>query len=141
MSWDNTRAVADAVHQHLSPTNPAGSFLITGYKDDNTLTVLESGTGGVEVLKERLAEDKVLYILLRITDIKDGNALYRDVLLSWWGPKVSKIKAARMRTHHSLVFDTLRPNHSQLEVLGKREFTEQIIRDRSSPGSGSHVIE
>jgi len=54
---------------------------------------------------------------------------------------MSKIKMAKRKTHLSDVQKLLSPNHGQLEVLGKKDFTEDIIRERSGPGTGSHVIE
>jgi len=51
------------------------------------------------------------------------------------------MKKAKKRANLGELEALLVPNHSQLEALNKANFTDEVIKDRSGPLSGSHVID
>jgi hypothetical protein len=97
--------------------------------------------GGVSEVAKHLRDDEVQYILVRIPEKKDIANATRDIFITWWGPKHPKIKSAKKRTHHADVKKVMQPSHAELECINKANFTEDVVRERSNPGSGSHVID
>jgi len=118
-----------------------GSWVVIGYKEKNVLARVGDGDGGVDELVEYLANDEVQYCLLRIPISKDGIDHHRDVFIYWSGPNVSIIQRGKLKTHKGAVQKILRPFHADLTASDKENFTEDVVRDRSHPLSGSHVIE
>jgi len=117
------------------------SWVTIGYMSDNTLSIMGNGNGGTEELMDSLANDEVQYSLLRIPVVQDGIEQYRDVFIYWTGPNVSVVQRGRKKTHVGAVQQILKPFHADLLAYSKDAFTEEIIRERSEPLSGSHVIE
>merc|ERR1712137_1401132 len=118
-----------------------GSWVVVGYNDETTLSVQASGTGGLEEMVEVLANDEVQYCLVRIQVEKDGVTTHRDVFIFWSGPNVSIVVRGKRKTHLGAMQKILRPFHADLLAYNKELLTEDVVRDRSHPLSGSHVIE
>jgi hypothetical protein len=97
--------------------------------------------GGVSELAQHLKDDQVQYAIVRIPEKKDIANATRDIFITWWGPKHPKIKCAKKRTHHADVKKVMQPSHAEIEVINKANFNEETVRERSNPGSGSHVID
>merc|ERR1712137_738956 len=137
---DDELAIEEILVSRFDKTG-RGSWIVIGYAEKNVLTTVGDGDGGVEEMVEFLANDEVQYCLLRIPVSKDGIDHHRDVFVYWSGPNVSIIQRGKLKTHLGAVQKVLRPFHADLLAYNKERLTEEIIRDRSDPLSGSHVIE
>jgi len=80
-------------------------------------------------------------MLIRIEAKKDGHDTRRDVFIHWTGPGVKGFDKAKKKANNGEIEAFLAPNHAQLEALTRNNFTEAVVRDRSGPLSGSHVID
>jgi hypothetical protein len=65
----------------------------------------------------------------------------RDVFVCWCGPNVKKIEAARKKTNSEQIRKVFQPHAAEVEALNRANFDEATLLDRSSPLSGSHVID
>ena len=96
---------------------------------------------GVNSLRDALPEDGCCYALLtlrlKLQDIPDQP---RHIFLQWKGPSASGMVKVKANQVFQEALNVLSPNHGQLEVVGKTEFTEEIISQKWHPSAGSHVI-
>jgi hypothetical protein len=65
----------------------------------------------------------------------------RDVFIQWIGCNVSAIQKGIKKAHVGEVKLLLQPFHAELHATSRDNFTEAVVLDRSSPLSGSHVID
>ncbi|XP_049849933.1 uncharacterized protein LOC126320475 [Schistocerca gregaria] len=119
-------------------------FIILGYAPGSMTNIvlqtqMEDGT--VENLVSKLDDSQVQYALIRIPDKKDLTDTVRDVMVAWAGPKVKAVEKSKKKTHTGYMKEVLAPFHADLEAISKANFTEAVLKDRSNPLSGSHVID
>jgi len=113
---------------------------LLGYSSPRTLSLQGSGEK-IEELVEKLIESQIQYILVRVPVSKNDQMVTRDVFIFWIGPSVSMVEKGRKRTHLGEVKEMLEPYHADLEAVSKKNFTINVIVNRSDPLSGSHVID
>jgi len=89
---------------------------------------------------QHLGDDKIQYVLVRISDKKGGVETTRDVLINWIGPKVPILQRGKKSLYIEDVKKVLRPFHAALEGNSKEHFTEENVREKSHPLSGSHFL-
>lgn len=65
----------------------------------------------------------------------------RDVLVTWLGPGVSKIKKAKKKADQGDVYQVLSPNHAQIDCYNKAKLNAEEVLLKSDPSAGSHIIE
>jgi len=110
---------------------------LLGYVEGKqTLSVFSSGNGGAAELVQKLDDAQVLYGLVRVADVIDGNATTKFVLVQWVGSGVKTLVKARVSTHSPFI-KTLLKHHVYVSAEDKSEISEQTIRDKVSDASGS----
>eukprot|EP01099_Mayorella_cantabrigiensis_P006595 TRINITY_DN5546_c0_g3_i1.p1 TRINITY_DN5546_c0_g3~~TRINITY_DN5546_c0_g3_i1.p1 ORF type:complete len:283 (+),score=70.28 TRINITY_DN5546_c0_g3_i1:28-876(+) len=122
----------------FAPKSYSG-WILVGYSGEKSLTLQEWNVGGsIDQLKALFKDDQIQYAVLRIP-LPQGST--RDVFINWMGPSVSAIQKAKKKAFLGEVKELLKPFHAELEALSKQNFTLETVLDRSSPLSGSHVID
>ena len=118
---------------------PHGEFMILDYNKGKL--VFRCRDNGINKLKDSLKDDQVSFILLAIRlELQGIPDQVRLVFMHWKGPNVKRMLMVQANQFVQQALETLSPNHGQLEVIGKTEFTEEIIMKKWHPSAGSHVI-
>jgi len=144
--WENPDAVEEAL-QEIHRADSTSGWLLVGYTGPASVALTAKGSGSVDEFLEFLNDNEVQYVLLRlgniVKDAKNKNEKVtgtRDVLINWVGPDVGIIEKGKKKAHLGDIKGVLRPFHAELLAGGKSEFTEDTVKDRSEPLSGSHEI-
>eukprot|EP01121_Diplochlamys_sp_Union-15-3_P020172 TRINITY_DN779_c0_g2_i1.p1 TRINITY_DN779_c0_g2~~TRINITY_DN779_c0_g2_i1.p1 ORF type:complete len:162 (-),score=38.94 TRINITY_DN779_c0_g2_i1:112-540(-) len=117
-------------------------WVLLGYEGkSNDVKLVASGNGKPEEMAHLLKDDEVQYAIVRIPDQKDEHPTIRDIFIAWTGPKVKIIERGKKKTHVGEVEALLQPVHASLTATNSKNFNEHVIRDKSGPLSGSHVID
>ena len=96
---------------------------------------------GIENLKNDLHDDQISFVLLALRlELQGIPDQVRLVFMHWKGPAVKRMIMVQASQFVQQALETLSTNHGQLEVIGKTEFTEEIISQKWHPSAGSHVI-
>ncbi|BFU22292.1 hypothetical protein KM1_199260 [Entamoeba histolytica HM-3:IMSS] len=118
---------------------PHGEYIILDY-NQNKLVFRERGNGITE-LKNALHDDQVSFVLLALRlELQGIPDQVRLIFMHWKGPAVKRMVMVKANQFVQQALEILSPNHGQLEVIGKNEFTEAIISEKWKPSAGSHVI-
>eukprot|EP01088_Endostelium_zonatum_P003885 TRINITY_DN1507_c1_g2_i1.p1 TRINITY_DN1507_c1_g2~~TRINITY_DN1507_c1_g2_i1.p1 ORF type:complete len:150 (-),score=45.68 TRINITY_DN1507_c1_g2_i1:82-501(-) len=117
-----------------------GDWVLVGIKG-TSLELLETGNG-VETLRDALKDDQCNFVLLtlRLTTQQVPDQP-RHIFMHWKGPKAKAMQKVKANEMEGLALQTLKPNHGQLEVVGKNNFDEFTISEKWAPEAGSHVID
>ncbi|ELR17747.1 RhoGAP domain containing protein [Acanthamoeba castellanii str. Neff] len=137
----------DKTIEEIFHTGSYSGWLVVGYKDSATLELQGSGVGGVDELVRHLKDTEVQFALLRLPIISQEDVdpsksmISRDIFIGWIGPKVGIVQKGRKKAHVGEVKELLKPFHAELFALRRTNFTESVVRDKSGPISGSHMID
>jgi len=132
-SVDNLSELNEAKTNLFNPSSYSGWVLLE-YVKPAVLHFTKTGNGTVDELSSHLLDDQVQYALLRL---KGG----RDVFISWVGPAVGVFEKGKKKSHASDAMRFLQPFHVELTVVNRAKFTEEIVKAKTEPNSGSHVID
>jgi len=135
------RAQIQAAINDVLKTTSFGGWVLLKYSNDTTIVFEAKGNGGVTELVTHLRDNEAQYALVRLHEKKGVTDCSRDVYIAWTGPKVSKIMSAKKATHSGDVQKVLQPNHAQLTAVTRENFTEDRVRERADPQSGSHTLD
>eukprot|EP01120_Amphizonella_sp_Union-15-10_P003485 TRINITY_DN138_c0_g1_i1.p1 TRINITY_DN138_c0_g1~~TRINITY_DN138_c0_g1_i1.p1 ORF type:complete len:142 (+),score=30.92 TRINITY_DN138_c0_g1_i1:353-778(+) len=141
MATIDTAGIKQAMSQVFVDGNRQG-WVLAGYENKSYHIVLQgSGFGKPEEVQPLLREDEFQYVMVRIPDQKDEHPTVRDIYIAWQGPKVKIVDRGKRSTHTGIVEEVMRPVHATLTAISSKNFNEDTIRHRSTPGKGSHVID
>jgi len=130
--------VEKAVASLLDKTTVLG-WVAVKYVSGTQISLQAVGVGsGIPDLVKEFQENQIQYALIRLPP--KGDAVTKDIFLTWVGPKVSKIEQGKKGEHLADLRELLGPAHSSLTALTKVNFTEEKIRELSDPAAGSHVL-
>ncbi|KAL6076864.1 Rho GTPase-activating protein 17 [Balamuthia mandrillaris] len=151
LTLENENELEKAMAETFATASFSGWVLVGYVKDSvSVLTFQGSGKGGVDELVQNLHEDQVQFALLRIAVWKESGAsggegeiskTTRDIFIGWIGPRVGIVQKGKKKSHMGEVKDLLKPFHAELFALRKTNFTEEVVRAKSGPLSGSHMID
>eukprot|EP01088_Endostelium_zonatum_P003881 TRINITY_DN1507_c0_g1_i1.p1 TRINITY_DN1507_c0_g1~~TRINITY_DN1507_c0_g1_i1.p1 ORF type:complete len:147 (-),score=39.30 TRINITY_DN1507_c0_g1_i1:145-537(-) len=96
------------------------------------------GTGtSVTALQSAFGEDECNYALLTLrTTLQGIPDQPRNIFLSWKGPSTSAMTKVKGNQKAQEALNLLSPNHGQLEVLKRANFTERVILEKWGAGTG-----
>jgi len=133
-------AFEEAYHNIFQNKNAYSGWILLGYTGQRNLSLQGSGEK-IEDLVTKLEEGQIQYILTRVPVMKNDQMVTRDIFIFWIGTNVTMVEKGRKRTHLGEVKEMLEPYHADLEAVSKKNFTTNVIVNRSDPLSGSHVID
>eukprot|EP01087_Luapelamoeba_hula_P005269 TRINITY_DN15343_c0_g1_i1.p2 TRINITY_DN15343_c0_g1~~TRINITY_DN15343_c0_g1_i1.p2 ORF type:complete len:153 (-),score=31.84 TRINITY_DN15343_c0_g1_i1:92-496(-) len=101
------------------------------------------GTGtDVPSLQQAFGDNEVNFALLTLRLTLQGIPDQpRNIFLHWKGPSTSGMAKVQGNQKIQEALNLLSPNHGQLEVTNRNNFTESVIADKWGPGTGSHIID
>eukprot|EP01091_Cochliopodium_minus_P019202 TRINITY_DN8006_c0_g1_i1.p1 TRINITY_DN8006_c0_g1~~TRINITY_DN8006_c0_g1_i1.p1 ORF type:complete len:144 (-),score=36.85 TRINITY_DN8006_c0_g1_i1:100-531(-) len=134
------------VHQHF-PTQ-SGEWVLIGYTPNSTtnLTYVAHGNGGANSLKQHLNTSTYQYGMIRFeidktsmqhTDI----SAQRDIFFYYSGPDTPILKRGKYLENLGAVEEKFKPVHSKIEIKNKDLLSNQLLIERTNPGSGSKIID
>ncbi|EFA74937.1 hypothetical protein PPL_11971 [Heterostelium album PN500] len=103
-----------------------------------------AGGDNFDDIKKQFEDDQIQYGLVRIGGIQEKGTLKttsRDIFFCWIGPGVGIIEKGKKTALLGDAQSFLQPFHADITVLNKDKFDRETVLDRSSPLSGSHVID
>jgi len=126
----------DAAKNILTELRTAATtdYVLFGYDGDtDNLTVVNSGSGGISALVDKLSADAVLYGVLKFnTDKVDNVTNVKIVLITWVGDQVKVMRKARVTTHQGGVQNLVGLFHAAITSSDKAELTESSIKEKLS---------
>ena len=131
-----------AAIQCVRNDNDSADWVLIGYEGQtNNIALINVGEGGVEELKENLADDNVCYGIVRVTDEIDGHVTVKFVLIIWIGERVKIMRKAKTATHKGDILKVMGQYHTDVVVSTKDELTfEEIMRKvKDASGTAVHV--
>ncbi len=141
--FDNEAELREA-QAALFNVNSESGWLLLNYVGPSTVHFAAGGEGGVEEISPHLQDDQIQYALVRLGGIQEKGTLketVRDVFLIWIGPGVGIIEKGKKTAFLGDVQAYLQPFNADVTVLNRDKFNRDTVLDRSSPLSGSHVID
>merc|ERR1712110_56516 len=141
-TFANASAVTAAVAEVLTSHSSSG-WVVVGYKDNQTIDLVGKGTGGVSEMVRVLNPDEAFYCLVRIQDnIKETlHHTTRDIFISFFGPNMSILQRGKKKSDLATVQRVLKPFHADISAVSLTNLTEENVREKSMPLSGSHMID
>ncbi|KAM9960313.1 hypothetical protein ACTFIW_009442 [Dictyostelium discoideum] len=151
VSLSNQQELNNALEKYNGSEN--GHWVLLTYKTPTQLQFKTSGDG-LPSLGAVLQDNEVAYYKIRLeynsndAGFKDGvignKANTKDIFVAWTGPSVGIIEKGKKKSHVGDAKAFFQPFHSELTQTSKDpkgSFTEAILKDRSGPLSGSHIID
>lgn len=134
-----TAAIA-SVRNNDSGVNWALVSYVPGAKPD-CLTLVGTGSGGVDELLAKLDDQNVYYGLTRHVEVIDKSETVKFAHIALNGAQAPRMLRARIGTHKGAVEAIFRPFHVDLVTDDKRDITERALVDLIGAASGtkSHV--
>jgi len=117
-------------------------WILASYAKKDTLSLIGTGSGGVDELLSRVEEDNVNFGLVRVIDIIDKSKTVKFVYIKWQPESVKPMKKAEIGTRKGAIDAVFSPYHVDLHVSQKKDVTQQIIMNlvMSASGSKSNVL-
>lgn len=134
-----TAAIA-SVRRNDSGVNWALVSYVPGAKPD-CLTLVGTGSGGVDELLAKLDDQNVYYGLTRHVEVIDKSETVKFAHIALNGAQAPRMLRARIGTHKGAVEAIFRPFHVDLVTDDRRDITERALVDLIGAASGtkSHV--
>jgi hypothetical protein len=130
-----------AIDELFVNTNLSG-WIVLGYHKPNEIELQAKGRGSVDELLAHLYDDQIQYCLIRLSvPDQELKISARDVFIEWNGPNVPQIEKGKKKSHLGEIKELLQPYHSELVAVSRERFNLETVLERSSPFSGSHVID
>jgi len=117
-------------------------WILASYAKKDTLSLIGTGTGGVDELLSRVEEDNVNFGLVRVIDIIDKSRTVKFAYIKWQPESVKPMKKAEISTRKGVIDAIFAPYHVDIHVSQKKDVNQQIIMNlvMTASGSKSNVI-
>jgi len=115
----------------------ATTWLLTSYAAKDTLSVIATGSGGVEELVGHLEDANADFGLLRVTEQIDKSVTTKFVYIKWMPDSVPYMRKADISTKKGPLDDLFRPFHVDILASDKSELSASIISDKVASASGA----
>lgn len=132
--------IKDQIKEFRAGSVAANSWIVFGYEGKKKLTVVASGEGYVNEIKEHLIPGECRYILIR-KEWKVELANTTKFAFISWTPSVGikPMRRAMLSIHRGQAKDILSPTHVTLEAEELSEVTEEEINGKFGFSSGTKV--
>eukprot|EP01114_Cavostelium_apophysatum_P003530 TRINITY_DN1347_c0_g1_i2.p1 TRINITY_DN1347_c0_g1~~TRINITY_DN1347_c0_g1_i2.p1 ORF type:complete len:534 (-),score=115.80 TRINITY_DN1347_c0_g1_i2:72-1511(-) len=149
MSGDNigfvdeaaVKAALDDVRSDATDTN----WCLFSYENpkSNKLTVVGTGSGGLDELVSQLKDDMVGYGLVRRSDKIDDSVTVKFGFIQFVGENTPRMQKARISVHAGSVRKFIGQYHVDISATETNELSDQILAEKIqlTSGSGSRVID
>jgi len=132
--------VAAAYNEVRSDANET-NWALFGY-EGNALVVQGKGSGGVEELKQLLAEDQCQFGYLRVISGDSESKRVKFVFISWVGERVGALKRAKVSVHKANVKTVIQSfgvevHAEKLDELDEGELLSRVKKAGGADYSGN----
>jgi len=111
--------------------------MVASYIGKHTLSVIGTGSGGVEEMVEKFEESNVNFGLLRIIEVIDKSQTVKFIYVKWQPESVPPMKKAEISVKKGAIDDLFRPFHVDFLISNKSEISAQLVNDRLASVSGA----
>eukprot|EP01087_Luapelamoeba_hula_P007546 TRINITY_DN1845_c4_g1_i1.p1 TRINITY_DN1845_c4_g1~~TRINITY_DN1845_c4_g1_i1.p1 ORF type:complete len:500 (-),score=59.51 TRINITY_DN1845_c4_g1_i1:33-1532(-) len=145
LTFPDPQQFYSAIHTVTAKGNTSGWVLI-GYAREKELCFQGSGRS-IEDLARKLKDNEAQYMLVRVPvepvthGVNKGLPTCRDIFIAWLGPGLGMVSKGKKASHVGELKELLAPYHAELTAISKTKFSLATILSKSSPLSGSHVID
>lgn len=104
IKYTDENAIRNAIKDVRADSTPT-NWVLVGYegKKGNTLTLLGSGSSGLEEVSPLLENDMVGYILFRTTSRFDETEAVKFAFIEWKGENIDRMHKARLGTYSGII--------------------------------------
>jgi len=142
-------AKVKALIKELYHVNAKRAWILLSYTGPNTVSYTAHGTGPLAEVSNLLRDDQMQYFIVRVpveeSDTPPGAEIHvskvRDASVAWTGPRVGLIEKGKKKSHIGALQALLTPVHAQLYCTNKANLTEKVLKEKSDPKAGSHIID
>jgi hypothetical protein len=138
MSVKACPSIAEAIKKVRSDTE-GDDFCAATHVDGKVdeLTLLSSGTGGVEALAATFDPTKIVYGFVRVTDRVDMSDTVKFVFVQCIGESVKPMFRGRVGPYMGSITPIFEPHHVSFHITEPTEFTPEIVQRKVGDASGS----
>jgi len=117
-------------------------WILVSYAKKDTLSLIGTGSGGIDELLTRVEEDNVNFGLVRVIDIIDKSRTVKFMYIKWQPESVKPMKKAEIGTRKGAIDAIFAPYHVDIHASQKKDVNQEIIMNlvMSASGSKSNVI-
>lgn len=113
------------------------TFAVVSYSNVNTLTVIGTGTGGLEAAKQYMPDTQESYALICYTHKIEMATTRKYAYVAYVPDTLNPMRKSLLTTHKPQVRNLLKPQHVQLEVTDRDELDESVIMSKIGFASGT----
>jgi len=117
-------------------------WILVSYAKKDTLSLIGTGSGGVDELLTRVEDDNVNFGLVRVIDIIDKSRTVKFAYIKWQPDSVKPMKKAEIGTRKGAIDAIFAPYHVDIHVSQKKDVNQGIIMNlvMAASGSKSNVV-
>jgi hypothetical protein len=138
------KAAMDEAMKSVRDDTHANNWLLTSYNKKDTLSLIGTGSGGLDELVSKLEADLPNFGLLRVNDMADNKIkTVKFVLIVWQPDTLKPMLKGELSTRLVALKNLLHPYHVEIFAAKQSEISEKMIMDlvTSASGSKSHVVD
>lgn len=117
-------------------------WVTLSYTAKNTLSLLGTGTGGIDEMVATFEESNNNFGLLRVIEQIDKSMTVKFVYFKWQPDSVPPMQKAQLSVLSGTISALFEPFHVDFFISNKSDISQQIVMDRvtSISGSKSHIV-
>jgi hypothetical protein len=129
--------VQTALKALRSAEKTGSAFVVLGYSNPNTLTVLAEGEGGLNEASASFPDDDCRYVLLKKEHKVEISKTVKFAFVDWTPVGMKPMRKATISTHKGQVKEIMKPFHVDLVASDKSELSDDLILEKIGMSSGT----
>eukprot|EP01097_Dermamoeba_algensis_P001839 TRINITY_DN1710_c0_g1_i2.p1 TRINITY_DN1710_c0_g1~~TRINITY_DN1710_c0_g1_i2.p1 ORF type:complete len:690 (-),score=195.62 TRINITY_DN1710_c0_g1_i2:473-2503(-) len=138
MSFTENQGEIVGSAQEVQSSQNKPKWVLFGYASEESelVKVVEKGEGFLSTVLSHFKSDSVLYLLVGVETVEEGDyKLIKRLLVTWVGPEVKPLHKARSSQHRVLLYDLIKPHvklAGEYQALSIEDLTEEKLRGKVS---------
>lgn len=118
------------------------NWVLVGYDAprSKTLTLIGSGSGGMDEFISNLKDDMVGYGLVRLIEQIDNSQTVKFAFINWVGQNINRMQRAVLGTHKGFIDTVFYPFHVDHNCETLSEISEEIIMAKVKKAAGTAIF-
>jgi len=129
-------AIAEA-YRNIKSGKSGDTWVIYGYKSQQKLGVIETGSSDWDSLVSHFSDDKILYSYVKLSTGDDLSKRTKFVFVCWVGQKVGTVARARVSVHKGPLKSILEGISVELYATTKEDLDYKQLLDRVTVAGGA----
>lgn len=126
----NDEDSAKAINKDIRTGKSGLNWMLMSYTNNNQLSVVSKGNGGITELRTHLKLDTVAYAFISVDDKIDATEMKRFVYVRWVPENVPSMLKGRLTSHRGYIEDWYAPYHLNINASELNEITSQVIIEK-----------